>query len=304
MHLKELDANLIVVLDALLVDASVTKAASRLGRSPSAVSHALANLREIFDDPLFVRAGQRLVPTSKAEGLAPTIHVIVSGMESLLRVATPFDPTTQERTFILACRGAFELTLIHDLRYSIKELAPNISLNWQPLNGPQSFEDMRLGKTHFLIKEGPSDDDAADFQFKKLRSDVYITIGKRNHPLTKQKVSAQAFEQTEHILLSTGSLQMHPFEKHLALHNMKLQDTIVASSAYVGIFIALETNALITLPATIVNRLKGYLAFTTIEQPFSKLSVPNYLIWHKSHDRDECHEWVRGKLIDLGSEDT
>jgi DNA-binding transcriptional LysR family regulator len=80
MHLKEVDANLLVILDALLVDASVTRAAERLGRSASAISHALAKLREIFADELFVRAGQRLVPTAKALELAPTVHVILAGM--------------------------------------------------------------------------------------------------------------------------------------------------------------------------------------------------------------------------------
>ena len=95
MYLKELDANLIVVLDALLIDASVTRAAERLGRSPSAVSHALSHLRVIFADELFVRAGQRLVPTARASSLAPAVHVIVSGMESLLRPETPFDPATR-----------------------------------------------------------------------------------------------------------------------------------------------------------------------------------------------------------------
>lgn len=71
MHLKEVDANLLVTLDALLVDASVTRAAERLGRSASAISHALAKLREIFNDELFVRAGQRLVPTAKRWSLRP-----------------------------------------------------------------------------------------------------------------------------------------------------------------------------------------------------------------------------------------
>ena len=93
MHLKEVDANLLVTLDALLVDASVTRAAERLGRSASAISHALAKLREIFADELFVRAGQRLVPTAKALELAPTVHVILAGMESLLRPSKPFDPS-------------------------------------------------------------------------------------------------------------------------------------------------------------------------------------------------------------------
>jgi len=71
MHLKEVDANLLVILDALLVDASVTRAAERLGRSASAISHALAKLREIFADELFVRAGQRLVRRQRRRSLPP-----------------------------------------------------------------------------------------------------------------------------------------------------------------------------------------------------------------------------------------
>ncbi len=97
MHLREVDANLLVTLDALLVDASVTRAAERLGRSASAISHALAKLREIFADELFVRAGQKLVPTAKALELAPTVHVILAGMESLLRPNKPFDPSRFDR---------------------------------------------------------------------------------------------------------------------------------------------------------------------------------------------------------------
>ena len=102
MHLREVDANLLVTLDALLVDASVTRAAERLGRSASAISHALAKLREIFADELFVRAGQRLVPTAKALELAPTVHVILAGMESLLRPSQPFDASLAVRDFAIA----------------------------------------------------------------------------------------------------------------------------------------------------------------------------------------------------------
>ena len=111
MHLREVDANLLVTLDALLVDASVTRAAERLGRSASAISHALAKLREIFADELFVRAGQKLVPTAKAMELAPTVHVILAGMESLLRPNKPFDPSETSRDFAVSASEAGELIL-------------------------------------------------------------------------------------------------------------------------------------------------------------------------------------------------
>ena len=115
MHLREVDANLLVTLDALLVDASVTRAAERLGRSASAISHALAKLREIFADELFVRAGQKLVPTAKALELAPTVHVILAGMESLLRPSKPFDPSETSRDFAVAASEAGELILVQPL---------------------------------------------------------------------------------------------------------------------------------------------------------------------------------------------
>jgi DNA-binding transcriptional LysR family regulator len=126
MHLRKVDANLLVTLDALLVDASVTRAAERLGRSSSAISHALAKLREIFADELFVRAGQRLVPTAKALELAPTVHVILAGMESLLRPSKPFDPSETSRDFAVAASEAGELMLVQPLRQRLNRLAPSV----------------------------------------------------------------------------------------------------------------------------------------------------------------------------------
>ena len=133
MHLKEVDANLLVTLDALLVDASVTRAAERLGRSASAISHALAKLREIFADELFVRAGQRLVPTAKALELAPTVHVILAGMESLLRPNKPFDPSLSVREFAAASSEAGELILVEPLRQRLQTLAPSVKVQLDAL---------------------------------------------------------------------------------------------------------------------------------------------------------------------------
>ncbi len=301
MHLKELDANLVVVLDALLIDASVTKAAERLGRSPSAVSHALANLRDIFEDKLFVRAGQRLVPTAKAKTLAPTIHVIVSGMESLLRPETPFDPAIQERTFTVACRGTFELTLLNELRQKIKDEAPNIFISWKTMDGPETFEDLRSGKTHFLINEGIPDEDAADFAKVLLNNDHYLTIARHDHHMTTKKVTKKDFEKAQHILYASQERQNSPFARHLEKHNITLKDTLEVSSAFVGTFIALESDALITLPETVIKVLKQHISFAVIEQPFPALTISNHLCWHQSNDRDECHEWMRDQLIALVS---
>src|SRR6185312_5078036 len=166
MHLKQVDANLLVTLDALLVDASVTRAAERLGRSPSAISHALAKLRDIFADELFVRAGQKLVPTAKAIELAPTVHVILAGMESLLRPSIPFDPSRSVRDFSVAASEAGQLVLVQPLRQRLKLQAPSVRLDW--IHGEESTDALRNGRCHFVIDIEGASVPAPDIRVLKL----------------------------------------------------------------------------------------------------------------------------------------
>ncbi|ODS01686.1 hypothetical protein AUC69_05340 [Methyloceanibacter superfactus] len=182
MHLKEIDANLLVTLDALLVDASVTRAAERLGRSASAISHALAKLREIFADELFVRAGQRLVPTAKALELAPTVHVILAGMESLLRPNKPFDPTLSVREFAAASGEAGELILVEPLRQRLQSLAPSVKLSWTPSSRAEDIDALRNARSHFVIDIEGTAVAAPDVRVAKLFDDTLVTLARPATP--------------------------------------------------------------------------------------------------------------------------
>ena len=185
--LKEVDANLLVTLDALLVDASVTRAAERLGRSASAISHALAKLREIFADELFVRAGQKLVPTAKALELAPTVHVILAGMESLLRPSKPFDPSLALRDFAVAASEAGELILVQPLRQRLAQLAPNVRAGWMPPHREENTEALRSGRCHFVVDIEGAPVQAPDIRVLKLFDDRLVTLARPGHPLARRK---------------------------------------------------------------------------------------------------------------------
>ena len=195
MHLREIDANLLVTLDALLVDASVTRAAERLGRSASAISHSLAKLREIFADELFVRAGQRLVPTAKALELAPTVHVILAGMESLLRPAKPFDPTSAARDFAIASGEAGELILVQPLRRRIEYVAPSIRVDWTPGYVADAFEALRQGYSHFLIDIEGTPIPAPDIRVTRLFDDTLVTLARPEHKLAARKPNSGRLRQ-------------------------------------------------------------------------------------------------------------
>ncbi|MDA7947748.1 MAG: LysR family transcriptional regulator [Hyphomicrobiaceae bacterium] len=297
MHLKEIDANLLVVLDSLLVDASVTKAAERLGRSPSAVSHALANLREIFQDELFVRAGQRLVATAKAQELAPTVHIICAGIEGLLRPEIPFEPQLQERTFIFACPQTYELSVLGETRRTVRQAAAGIDLECRPYDSEQSLEDLRQNTVQFVVTEDAPREDAADFVWRPFNSERYVTVGSAGHPSAGKRVSKTAFEKLEHILIAREADAPKPVLAHLECHGVAADKLQIVPSVFTALLLALESDSLATLPQSTFRAVGEKLDLAEIKPPFPQFEVQTYIGWHRSQDRDECHEWVRSQLL-------
>jgi DNA-binding transcriptional LysR family regulator len=301
MHLREIDANLLVTLDALLVDASVTRAAERLGRSASAISHALAKLREIFADELFVRAGQRLVPTAKALELAPTVHVILAGMESLLRPSKPFDPSKTSREFAVATSEAGEMMLVQPLRRRLQQLAPSVRVGWIPSSRDDSIEALRNGRSQFLIDIESAPIQAPDIRVLKLGDDTLATLARPGHALARGKSKAAAFAASGHIAVH-GLPAIALMERELAAQKLACAVTARVSSLLVGLLLALNGDALLTVPASLAATLERQFGLERVRQPFGPIPFPLRLIWHSSYDRDECHAWVRAEFAKLAGE--
>jgi DNA-binding transcriptional LysR family regulator len=303
LHLKEVDANLLVTLDALLVDASVTRAAQRLGRSPSAISHALAKLRELFDDELFVRAGQRLVPTARAQELAPTVHVILAGMESLLRPNRPFDPSLTMRAFATASNEAGELILIEPLRKRLQESAPSVRVDWTPSHTESLLDDLRNARCHFVIDITGGSAEAPDIRAAKLFDDELVTLARLGHPLLEQRPHADGFGAAEHIAVHALP-SFHSLEGRLAQAGRAIQQVSLVSSALVGVMTTLSSNALLTLPGALARHLEKQFDLARIPHPIDPVTFPVRLLWHTSYDRDECHQWLREEFASVAQGST
>jgi DNA-binding transcriptional LysR family regulator len=301
MHLREVDANLLVTLDALLVDASVTRAAERLGRSASAISHALARLREIFADELFVRAGQRLVPTAKALELAPTVHVILAGMESLLRPSKPFDPSNSTRDFAAAASEAGELMLLQPLRQRLRAQAPSVRVDWMKSHADENADALRQGRCHFVIDLESVAVPAPDIRVLKLFDDTLITLARRKHPLAKRRPKADQFAGADHIEVNSLPT-IGTIDRALSAERLTCHVSSRVSSVLVGLLLALNNDGLLTLPASLASILEQQFGLVRIAQPFGAIAFPLRLLWHSIYDRDECHAWVRAEFANLARE--
>jgi len=291
MHLRELDANLIVILDALLLEASVTKAAARLGRSPSAVSHALARLREVFDDPLFVRAGQRLVPTSRATQLAPTVHIIVSGLEGLLRRESGFDPRAHERRFAMACRADLELTLLPAVRAELAECAPGITLERRDEN--EVVNALRAGRVALAVVEGEAEGGTSDISVERLFEDPCVALAPESYgsshallaPADGPPVFADAAQAR--LLFDTAG-QPRPGQLD------------VVASPLIAIHSALACRGVALVPASTGAIARRHMRMRPVTTDIRLTSLTCYLMWHLSMERDDCHAWLRDQLRRCG----
>lgn len=299
MHLREMDANLLVVLDVLLIETSVTKAAERLGRSPSAVSHALANLRHIFDDELFVRAGQRLAPTAKALEIAPTVHVIISGMESLLRPTNPFDPSTESRNFVIVGLEPYEFRLYDLIKAELDNNAPGIEVTW--INAAQAdiLDGLRRGDFHFVIADGEIEAGKNEFLWNPIYDDALVTIARKSHPLLTS--TNPTFDGWSHSVACPNIETSKACSSIVRLLEEKGAKITKTTSPLGAIFRATEQDMLVTAPRSIVEEPAKKLGLVPIPQPFSPVSMRINLGWHRSHNQDECHQWVRKSIIKLAS---
>ncbi len=298
MHLRELDANLIVILDALLMEASVTRAAERLGRSPSAVSHALARLRDIFDDPLFVRAGQRLVPTSRANQIAPTVHIIVSGLEGLLYRQHLFDAGEQQRRFVLSCRDAFELTMLPALRAKLAEAAPGITLERGHLVGGGIVEALRNGHVDLAVVEGCELPEARDISRARLCDDPLVMLAPEGHPARQAAASGTR-------LTDAGALiaeENHAGIAFDACARPRPGDFQPVASALIAAHAAIEHAALALVPASIAPLAERHMGMRRVNSGLALGSVSVEMMWHVSQERDACHGWLRDQLRLLASD--
>jgi len=289
MHLRELDANLIVILDALLLEASVTKAAERLGRSPSAVSHALARLRAVFDDPLFVRAGQRLVPTSRATQLAPTVHIIVSGLEGLLHRDGGFAPHAQQRNFTIGCRSDLELTLLAAVRTQLGELAPAVTLERRCES--DVVEALRAGRIALAVVEGAAETNANDISAERLFEEPFIALA----PEANSAATLALTRADGPRVFAEAALAPHLFD-HFDRPRPAPLETV--ASALVAVHAALANGGVALVPASVARIVQRHMRMRAVTTEPRLPSIGYHLLWHLSMERDVCHAWLRDRIRD------
>lgn len=286
------DLNLLITLDVLLNEGSVAAAARRLRLSPSAMSRALARLRQVTGDPLLVRAGRGLVPTPRAQELRERVGRIVEEAEAALRPAEALDLARLERSFVLRCRDGFAENFGPALIACIAAQAPGVRLCFLP----------KPDKDSAPLRDGGVDMDTGvvdgrtgpEIRAQALFHDRFVAVMRPDHPLAGQVLTPAAYAAAGHVAVSRQGLARGAVDDTLAALGLERHVAAVVGTFSAALAIVRSSSLVCAVPERQTGTLRDGLASLALPEVLPSLTIS--LMWHPRQDADPAHRWLRSQI--------
>lgn len=286
------DLNLLVTLDVLLAEGSVTRAADRLHLSASAMSRALARLREATGDPLLVRAGRGLVPTPRAIALRDRVQRAVQDAEGILRPDQRVDLARLARTFTLRTSDGFVESFGGKLIAAIAGEAPSVRINFM----------QKPDKDSGLLREGRIDLETGvieqalgpEVRTQALFQDRLVVVVRRGHPLASGKMTAARYRDAQHVIVSRSGLDEDAVDLPFLPRGLKRNNGSIVNGFSAALSLARTTDLVATVPERHTENLRG--GMVTMPVPFAGKGFTVSMLWHPRMDADPAHQWLRGQV--------
>ncbi len=295
MTLAAVDLNLLVALDLLLETRSVREAARRAHVTPSAMSHSLARLRSLLGDELLVRAGQRLVPTPRAEALAAPVRALLVDAERLLAPPGGFDPASLRRAFRVACTDHVSTVLLRVAERRYRAEAPGVDLHEHPI-APDSLEQLRAGTIDVAIGVFP--DAPPEVRTRPLFTDGFVTVARPDHPRVRGPgLDLDAFLAEGHLLVAPRGTPSGTIDELLAAQGLKRRVARTVPSFLSALWHASESDLLLTVSRRLVAAVAPRLPLQAFATPLPVSDYTLVLAWHPRRDAAPDDAWLRGVLL-------
>ncbi|MCS6293714.1 MAG: LysR family transcriptional regulator [Nitrospira sp.] len=289
------DFNLLVTLDVLLAEGNVTRAAKRLRLSSSAISRALARLRETTGDPLLVRAGRGLVPTPRALELRERVRQLVQDGEAVLRPAEKLNFKQIARIFTLRTSEGFVENFGPDLIARVGEEAPGMRLRFvqKPNKDSAPLRDGTVDLETGVVEKTT----APELRVQALFRDRYIGVVRKGHPLSKGKITPSRYAAGRHICVSREGLDRGPIDEALQPLGLEREIVTIVGGFSTALGLARASDLIATVPERHTGNLRA--GMHTFPIPVSMPEFTVSMLWHPRLDADQAHRWLRGHIREI-----
>lgn len=283
------DFNLLVTLDVLLAEGSVAGAARRLRLSPSAMSRALARLRETTGDPLLVRAGRGLVPTPRAIELRERVGQLVQDAEAVLRPARKLKLKQLVRTFTLRTREGFVENFGPGLIARVATEAPGVRLCFVP----------KLDKDSTPLRDGTVDLETGvigkttvpELRVQAMFRDRLIGVVRTGHPLSEGEITPARYAAGRHISIARRGQERGPIDEALSPFGLEREIATIVGGFSTALALARASDLIASVPERHTGNLRAGMHSFLLPVAMPEITVS--LLWHPRLDADPAHRWLR-----------
>ncbi|WP_322101542.1 LysR family transcriptional regulator [Paraburkholderia sp. J41] len=296
--IDHIDLNLLRVFQAIVEERSLTKAGERLALSQPAVSYSLARLRTLFDDTLFVRTRAGMQPTPVALELAEIVGRALDSVREALRYAERFDPATSTRTFRLSLSDAGEMAYLPALCAALREVAPRVKLQVEPLPVEQIEEALRSSRLDFAVGNLPAL--LPRTRHMLLFEEDYVCMTRKRERLPRgSALTLEQFVAAAHVQVRSFEHSHHAVDDALRAQGVG-RNIALALPHFVAVpGVLAATDLMATLPERLAHILNRSGTFRIYALPVHLPKAPVTMHWHEHFDEDEGIVWLRGLMADL-----
>ena len=290
--LRGIDLNLLTVFDAVMQEQNITRAAHNLGMSQPAVSNAVARLKVMFNDELFMRQGRGIQPTQRARQLFGPIRQALQLIRNELP-SSVFQPESSTRLFKLAICSPCDMRFAPRIMANINEQAPSVQLHLDAEFDRLLSERMRYQEIDFVIDYARFDDQG--FSSTEIFKDELVVIASKTHPRIQGGVSAEQLINEKHAKLSRVHGQRSFSEQ--AYRELDCQAAYEGSSLSNLLYVVSQSELVTIAPRWMAENAVNSDQLQILDFPFENREISGYLSWHESSEKDKGHIWLRDQLM-------
>lgn len=289
---RKFDLNLLRVFISAYQTESVTKAAEQLDLTQSAVSNALARLKEQVGGDLFIRTGRGIKPTRFAQDLYQSIQSPLMEVESMLQGINQFDPKTSTRRFLVYCHEAQIHVLRQRFDQSLIDMSIDVVLMEPPSNEERLYEELQLEKVDLVIDvEAPQ---SKVFRSTLLKEDHLCCVVRKGHSrLFKQALSKVEYLQEKHVLLKMRRSQL-PFLDWFVKEVVPVRQIYSQHSSLIGMLAAVSySDAVAVVPVTFAQQYQQVFQLNILPFPFEDQLLKSHMVWLSKMNLNPANQWLR-----------
>lgn len=283
---------LLELFDALYAERHLTRAAARCAKSQPAMSRALGRMRSLFGDDLFVRARTGMVPTPRADAIAPDVRRLLDEAAALVRVRS-FSVAELERTFVIGTSDLFEAHLLPRLVAVVAREAPKVDIVTRVVPDAP-VDDLVEGRLDLVILPQPSLPEG--MKTSHLFDDTFLCAVRHDHPDVKRSISVERFAALQHVQIAPRGKPGGPVDDALAALGLARRVIVRTPSFIAAPLLVARSDLVLTAPRLVLEPLAAPLGLRTFPVP---LKVPGFRVygaWHPRVHDDPAHRWFRGAL--------